>query len=545
MDLIIRTCKTWVLALALFAPAGAGASDSKSNVDLYWQAVRLELSERPVEALKGYRKLLATAPDSSVAARQTLSLAVQEGDYATALQALRTLQLKETAESHSPLLFFVDAWRRKNWTDADNAIDDLKQRKDFAFVAPILAAWVERAQGKPSSIDPALLREQPLLGFYADDQLVYLALASGDIELAKKRLNAFSGFGSDYGRQLAYEAAPVLAAKGDLPFAQQMLTHVGGASNWQPAPKSGKGLSPETAIAALFGRLSAQLRSQDAENDALYFARLGQWIAPEDAAARITLARALDDVGASAKAQPLLASIPADSLHWRAAVLQQARMLSAAGDPANALRLTNDAVAKAPDSIELRLQLAQLHEEQSDFAAAEASYRTLNETIKASPRQKAVFKMLLAQLFDRQDKWAEAKVELEAAMVLDPQNPQLLNFLGYSLLERRQEIKRGFELVSRAHTLVPDSPEIADSLGWGYFLANDVENAIPLLESAVQGSLNDVTINEHLGDAYWHAGRKIDARYAWRAAALQAEDKVVERLESKLAIGLTASNAAP
>ncbi|MGB5019989.1 MAG: hypothetical protein WBO41_03790, partial [Sphingorhabdus sp.] len=70
-------------------------------------------------------------------------------------------------------------------------------------------------------------------------------------------------------------------------------------------------------------------------------------------------------------------------------------------------------------------------------------------------------------------------------------------------------------------------------------------NAIPLLESAVQGSLNDVTINEHLGDAYWHAGRKIDARYAWRAAALQAEDKVVERLESKLAIGLTASNAAP
>jgi hypothetical protein len=86
--------------------------------------------------------------------------------------------------------------------------------------------------------------------------------------------------------------------------------------------------------------------------------------------------------------------------------------------------------------------------------------------------------MLLAQLFDRQDKWAEAKVELEAAMVLDPQNPQLLNFLGYSLLERRQEIKRGFELVSRAHTLVPDSPEIADSLGWGYFLANDVENDI-------------------------------------------------------------------
>lgn len=545
MDRIIQTCSSLLIALALSAPVAVHAADAEAKADLYWQAVRSELSDRPIEALKGYSKLLASSPDSTVAAQQTFSIALQEGDYALTLRALRALQLKEMAESHSPLLFFVDAWKRKNWSDAKNAIDDLRQRKDFAFVAPILAMWVDRAQGKTAIIDPAAVREQPLLAFYSDDQIVYQALANGDLELAKQRLNGFRGFGGDYGKQLAMNAAPVLAANGDLPFAQQMLTHVGAASVALPAKLKPSGFKAETAIAALFARLSTQLRAQNAADDALYFARLAQWIAPEDAVARITLAKELAEVGASSKAQALLVSVPQDSLFWRNAVLQQTRLLNDSGEKQEALRLASSALAKASDSIELRLQLAQLQEDRKDYANAEANYRHLISTADGSPRQKAVFKMLLAQLFDRQDKWRETKVELEDALVLDPQNPQLLNFLGYSLLERREEIKRGFELVSRAHALVPDSPEITDSLGWGYFLANDVDNAIPLLERAVQGALNDVTINEHLGDAYWQAGRKIDARYAWQAAVLQAEGKDTERLQSKLAIGLTIDNASP
>ena len=106
-------------------------------------------------------------------------------------------------------------------------------------------------------------------------------------------------------------------------------------------------------------------------------------------------------------------------------------------------------------------------------------------------------------------------------------------------------MKRGFDLVAKAHRLAPQSPAIADSLGWAHYLSGDYAQAIPLLEKAVEDAIGDVAINEHLGDAYWQAGRLTEARYAWRAASLQAEGESAVRLAAKIDLGLTDATAAP
>jgi Flp pilus assembly protein TadD len=155
------------------------------------------------------------------------------------------------------------------------------------------------------------------------------------------------------------------------------------------------------------------------------------------------------------------------------------------------------------------------------------------------------FRMLLAQVLEAQGKWPETRAVLEEAVAINDQNPQLLNSLGYGLLERREDIVRGFALVSKAHALSPLSPAITDSLGWGYHLTGDHEKAVPLLERAVEGAMNDVAINEHLGDAYWKTGRFTEARYAWRAASLQAHDAELFRISTKIDLGLTDATAAP
>ncbi len=201
-----------------------------------------------------------------------------------------------------------------------------------------------------------------------------------------------------------------------------------------------------------------------------------------------------------------------------------------------------------PGAVDLALLAAQIKEDSGDSDGAIATYQQVianADANKASNRQRSIYRILLAQLLDRQGNWDAAAEHLEAALLIDGQNPQLLNYLGYSLLERRKDVKRGFELVARAHELAPTSAEIADSLGWGHFLNGDIGRAIPLLEKAVQSAGNDVIINEHLGDIYWNSGRRIDARYAWRAAALQAKDADAVRIISKLDLGLNASNAAP
>ena len=97
----------------------------------------------------------------------------------------------------------------------------------------------------------------------------------------------------------------------------------------------------------------------------------------------------------------------------------------------------------------------------------------------------------------------------------------------------------------RCRWLRPDDPAITDSLGWAHYLRGDVAAAVPLLEKAAAGDPTEPTINEHLGDAYWTSGRLYEARYAWRAALVTAEEKDHKRLDSKIDIGLSEATASP
>ena len=133
---------------------------------------------------------------------------------------------------------------------------------------------------------------------------------------------------------------------------------------------------------------------------------------------------------------------------------------------------------------------------------------------------------------------------MRSAIHIAPNEPGLLNFLGYSLLERREKIAEAKELIARAARLKPDDTAITDSLGWAHFLSGDYDRAVEILEKAALAEPIEPTINEHLGDAYWRAGRKIEARYTWRAAALTAADDAQARLQEKADFGLTDANMA-
>ena len=100
-------------------------------------------------------------------------------------------------------------------------------------------------------------------------------------------------------------------------------------------------------------------------------------------------------------------------------------------------------------------------------------------------------------------------------------------------------------MIAKANGLRPDDPAITDSLGWVLYRQGKADQAIPLLEKAAAGDPGEAAINEHLGDAYWSTGRIYEARYAWRAALLTAEDKDRARLTSKIDTGLDKATAAP
>ena len=136
--------------------------------------------------------------------------------------------------------------------------------------------------------------------------------------------------------------------------------------------------------------------------------------------------------------------------------------------------------------------------------------------------------------------WKAAKPLLERAVKAAPDQATALNHLGYSMLENGENAADALGLLVKARNLRPDDAAITDSLGWAWVKQGEIAKGIELLEQAAEREPALAEISEHLGDAYWKAGRKIDARYAWRNALVQSDGADATRLTGKIDFGLPA-----
>jgi Flp pilus assembly protein TadD len=207
---------------------------------------------------------------------------------------------------------------------------------------------------------------------------------------------------------------------------------------------------------------------------------------------------------------------------------QKIDWLVADGSLAQAASIVSDAQKRSPNSVAVKLMLAQVQQEGGKLTQAIEAYRALSdaaEAAKSLPRQQAHYDMLLASALDQSGNWPAARVELEKILIIDPNNGQVLNYLGYSLLERGIDKERATAMVKRAYDMNPSSSAVTDSLGWAYYQQGDLGRAVPLLEKAAKAEAGDVAINEHLGDA-------------WLAAVPNAEGDAATRIAAKIDFGL-------
>ena len=142
-------------------------------------------------------------------------------------------------------------------------------------------------------------------------------------------------------------------------------------------------------------------------------------------------------------------------------------------------------------------------------------------------------------------RWPEARASLQQALAIAPDEPLLLNFMGYAQLERGENMDSAEAMIRKASELAPDNGSITDSLGWAEFKRGKLSEAIATLQQAAEKEPEQSEIQEHLGDALYKSGRRYEARFAWSAALVTAEDEIAARVRAKLAGGLTPTNAAP
>jgi len=145
---------------------------------------------------------------------------------------------------------------------------------------------------------------------------------------------------------------------------------------------------------------------------------------------------------------------------------------------------------------------------------------------------------------ERTKRWPEAEAAFLQALELQPDQPFVLNYLGYSWVEQGVNLERAKAMLHRAVELRPQDGFIVDSLGWAYFKLGEWDKAVEYLERAVELEPGDPTINDHLGDAYWRVGRHREARFQWqRALGLKPEADALAAINEKLEKGLPEPDA--
>lgn len=502
-------------------------------------------------AVEGYRAALRQDPQSLEIARRSYAQAVESGDDALALQSAALLDRAAMLPRDGTLLYIADALIRKDWRGAGALVDRLSREGNFSFLAPIVRSWIATGQGlhQPPEIDAK--DKYASLGLrYVDEHIAYQALGRGDVALAAPAIRRAIASRTRDAAMLRFAFAAQLAARGAKAEALTLLPV--GQANYAVARAAvargkvkEKPLSPAQGYARLMSRLAVDIASDPSGRTlGLRLARIAVFADPSSAEPHIVAARLLTTQGHAGAAMAELRKVAAND--WRSALAQAVRIdaLADAGQADEALALARTQASESGAEAERHVRLGRLLAEKRDFDAAAAAFRQAQADYAEG---KVPWTLLLFEgsALDRGKRWEQARLVLERAVAAAPEEPAVLNYLGYAQIERRQNVKGALTLIRKANALKPDDPSIADSLGWARFVTGDVAGAVPVLEQAVAQAPADPTINEHLGDALWAAGRRYEARYAWSAAAVHAEGAAADRLAAKNEEGLKPEYAAP
>lgn len=492
---------------------------------------------------------LADDPTDTTLALRTMRQAVAAGDLALAVRTAEGLDARGSLPPDGTALLLADAVADKDWKRAAALADRTEAEKLFGFIAPVARAWIAEQTGRG---DPMRLldaaRGSVIAEAYAAEHRALLTVAGDSATAGYAAIEALKLPDSARGARLRVAAASSLARRGKKDLARQLLTGDNPAvvrardllAAGRPIP--GAIDDAATGIAELFVRMAADINREQAGALALSFARMATLLAPRDSEAWLVTASLLTAGGDDAAALAALDHVPEGDPFTGAVREARLTLLTRAGRADEALA-TAEAAAKGEDA---RLgdwaRYADLLSGKKRYADAAAAYaRALDLAGGASAPADVAWPLLLQQgnAELQGGDWPKARATVARALAVAPNQPAILNFLGYTELEHGGDPAAASAMIAKASQLAPDDAAITDSLGWAWFRRGDLGKAIPLLEQAARASPAETDINEHLGDAYWRAGRQLEARYSWRAALVDAGPDEVRRIQAKVDYGLT------
>lgn len=522
------------LAACATAPR-APAQESRAYADFLIGRVANARADHAAAADRYFAALARNPGDASLVEGALIS-SLASGDVERSRRAAR-MASRTDAPAYAHIVRAADALLAQRYAQADAELDRAQGTAAEEMLARMVANWAQAGQGRSSDIaaDLAPLASiRPYGGLFGYQQALVLDYSGQQSEaLAAYATAAQGGLWLPNG---VARHADLLLRTGARDQALALLSADGSAGNPALAtmrreveagrPATLDRLTPARGAAAAVYGLSAIFRQEHDTTNSLAALTLALMLDPNFDGARLALAQQQSELGHIAIARRVLSEVAPSSPYSVSARTLEAWILYDNGDQEGGIAIAREVAATG--DLRSRRTLGDMYRGAERFAEAEPIYTAL---IEEQPNEwRSYFARGAAR--EQLGRWPEAEADLRRALELSPDQPDVLNYLGYSWVDRGERLQEGLAMIRRAAEIRPMSGAIIDSLGWAYFRLGDYAQAVDWLEAAVRLEPADPTLNDHLGDAYWRMGRRIEARFQWqRAMTLDPDDPEAIRLK--------------
>jgi tetratricopeptide (TPR) repeat protein len=510
-----------------------------------------------------YRAALRNDPKNNELLQRAFLSVLAEGDVEEATRLAEQVVAIDRNDRIARLVIGVKALKQKKYQAAKQNLAQSVRGPITDLAATLLAAWASQGAGESKAAVESIDKLQG-----ADWYALFKDLHAGlilDLSGANTKKEAGKRFDrahkldstalrivESYGSWLSRNGSKDEALKVYKAFDAQLPRHPL-IVEAMDALNKGKALPPlvdsaQAGAAEVLYGLGAALGRRGGEDLGLVYLQLALYLAPNQPLALLSLADLYEQVKNPQLAIKMYERVPMNSPLRRNAEIQLATNLDTLERTDEAKQRLNKLIADHADDQEAIMALGNILRARKVFNECATTYSKGIANISNPEKPNWLIFYFRGICNERDKKWDAAEGDLKQALKLYPDQPHVLNYLGYSWIDQGVNLDEGMKMIRRAVEQKPDDGYIVDSLGWAYYRIGNFEEAVKHLERAVELKPEDPTINDHLGDAYWKTGRQLEAHFQWsHARDLKPEPEELVKIKQKLSSGLseesTAANA--
>lgn len=490
-------------------------------------------------------------PGNEFLMERAFTLLIASGNVDAALALADRAAAFEGASRIVSLAVGGEEIRQKKYNSAVRELVVARSGPLGTLTAGLLTAWALAGEGKT---DQALAEIDSLKGadWYEPFKAHHAALIAdqaGRTAEAKRRFDiAYQADTSNLRLIDAY--ARVLVRSGERARAEEIIGRYAPLGEDHPlviqlrsaiADPSPKPLvtTPQAGASEVFYSLGTAIGREGNEELGAAYLQLARRLDPKSDIALVSLATLFEQMGQNKQAVAVFEDVPKTSPLYRSAQIQIGMNLNAMDDLKGAQEHLEAMVNADPTDLDAVVALGNVYRSHKMFSEAAATYDKGIKSLKDPSARDWTLYYFRGIALERTKHWPEAEADFRKALEMSPNQPLVLNYLGYSLIDMGENLDEGLKMVQQAVELRPDDGYIVDSLGWAYYKLGRYPDAVVELEKAVALKPADPVINDHLGDAYWQVGRRLEAKFQWNHARdLKPEPEDLPKILSKIQNGL-------